>query len=168
MTLSGLHWVTDLKELWAFRSFRARIFLAVLPTTISLIIGHFAADRTRPYEFISEGSYIEPPAGRGGDQVTVNWHVKHNRTCNGNVERQLVDPVTDVILATYDPAPAAQNGVSVGSDYLRKVMLLPRGIQKGTIAYQAKLTYYCNWLQNLWPALAIRYTTPKLLFKIED
>lgn len=168
MILPNYHPMETLRELWTFRSFRARIFLAILPTTLALITGHFALDRQRPYDFHEDGSYIEPPSGHGGDIVTVNWHVSHHRTCEGTVERQLVDPNNDVIIATYDPTPAALNGVRVGERHLRKSFALPHNMQPGTVAYQAKLSYQCNWLQELFPgAFSIRYTTPKILFKFE-
>jgi hypothetical protein len=161
--------MADLRELWTFKSFRARIFLAIIPTTIAMVVGFFALDRQPPYDFYTQehGSNIEPPAGAAGDTVTVNWRVRFHRQCDGTVERQLVDPATDVILAAYAVAPAAQNGIKIGEEYLRKPLTLPNNIKRGTIAYQAKLTYQCNWLQRAWPFFAIRYTTPKLLFHLE-
>lgn len=169
MIISDRHVMSDLKELWSFRSFRARIILAIFPTLIALIFSHFAADRQRPYDFHVDGSFILPPAAEGGDQITVHWKVTRHRQCEGIVERQLVDPRTDVIIASYDPAPAAVNGVPVGSDVLRKEFTLPLNLQKGEMAYQAKLTYTCNWLQKIFPnALGIKYVTPPLKFTVKE
>lgn len=161
--------MADLRELWSLESFRARIFMAAIPTVFSVIVGYYALDRQPPYDFYGqdEGSSIEPPTGAAGDVVTVNWRVRFHRSCVGTVERQLVDPESDVILAAYAIAPAAQNGIKIGEEYLRKPLTLPRDIKRGTIAYQARLTYQCNWLQRQWPFFAIRYTTPKLLFHLE-
>jgi len=165
VTLTGIHLMSELKELWAVKSFRARIFLAILPTSIALVVGHFATDRQRPYDFHAEESFVIPPKGREGQEMTINWRVTHHRTCPGTVERQLVDPNTGVIVAAYDPAPADTNGGQDG--WLRKTFRVPRDIQAGNIAYQSKLTYQCNWLQKFVPALAIRYLTPRIVFTVE-
>lgn len=169
MILSDHHFMADIRELWAFKSFRLRIFMTILPTLLAIIVGYFAMDRERPYIFHKEGSAIIPPSGHGGDQITVVWKVTFNRQCSGLVERQLVDPDTGVIIGAYDPSPAAYNGVDVGGNYLRKTFALPKVLQKGWIGYQADLTYTCNWVQALFPgAFAIRYKTPRLLFKVEE
>lgn len=170
MILSEIHIMSDLQELWSFKSFRLRIFMAIAPTLLAMIVGYFAMDRTRPYEFIVEESSIVPPSGKGGDQITVVWAVKETRraACPGIVERKLVDPQTNAIIAAYEPSLAALNGEPDGK-FLRKTFLLPRGLQRGWIGYQADLTYTCNWLQVLFPgAFAIRYKTPKLLFNVEE
>ncbi len=159
------HMLEDIRELWGFRSFRARIFLAIFPTTIALVVGHFATDRQHPYDFFVEESYVEPPTGSRGQEMTINWKVKEHRVCPGIVERQLVDPKTDVLIAVYDPAPTDTRGAEDG--WLRKTFRVPKDIQAGTLAYQAKLTYHCNWLQKLMPAIAIRYTIPRLTFYVE-
>jgi hypothetical protein len=163
--LSGIHLFQDIKELWTFKSFRARIFLAAFPTIIAAVIGHFATDRQPPYDFHADQSYVVPPVGREGLEMTINWRVTHHRTCPGTIERQLVDPNTGVIVAIYDPAPADTNGGKNG--WLRKTFRVPRDIPGGNIAYQSKLTYHCNWLQALVPALAIRYLTPRIIFYVE-
>lgn len=173
MILSGYHVMADLRELWTFKSFRARIFLAAFPTAIAFFFGHLASDRDRPYEFIKEKSYILPPSGRGGDTVTVVWRVNYTRTCPGFVERRLIDPQTDAIIAAYDPSPTANSVTRVNTTdppitELRKTFALPKVLQKGTIGYKAKLTYHCNWLQAVWPLFAIKYETPTLLFTVEE
>lgn len=162
------HIMADIKELWSFKSFRARIFLAMFPTALALVFGFLAFDTTRPYVFHASESYIIPPSGKGGDQMTVFWKVTHNRTCPGIVQRTLVDPATDVILAVYDASPAAINGVDIGGNVLAKTFSLPRTLQKGVVGYQASLLYTCNWLQILFPdTFGIKYQTPKLLFTYE-
>jgi len=161
--------MSEIRELWGFKSFRARIVLAIFPTLVALIVGHFATDRERPYEFHLEGSFIVPPEAESGDQITVNWKVTRRRQCEGTVDRQLVDPRTEVIIANYDPAPAALNGVAVGTDILRKTFTLPLNMQRGDVGYQAKLNYQCNWLQKIFPnALGIKYVTPLLKFTIRE
>ena len=169
MILNDNHIMADVQELWTFRSFRARIFMAIVPTLFAVVFGYFAMDRTQPYIFHEDGSAIIPPSGHGGDQITVVWRVTYVRQCTGIVERLLTDPDTGVVIANYDPSPAALNGVDVGGGYLRKTFSLPKVLQKGWIGYHAKLTYTCNWLQRAFPeAFGIKYMTPKLLFKVED
>jgi len=167
--LSGQHIMSDLQELWSFRSFRARIFMAILPTAFAIGFGYLAMDNVHPYDFHQEESSIIPPSGHGGDVITVVWKVTHRRTCPGTVERQLVDPDTGVIIGAYDPSPAALNGEPVGQSYLRKTFALPKVLQKGWIGYAAKLVYTCNWLQSAFPdTFGIKYTTPTLYFKVEE
>lgn len=165
MTLSGLHVFREIRELWTFKSFRARIFLAVLPTTIALVMGHYAADRQHPYDFHLEDSYVEPPFGILGQEMSINWRVTRHRVCKGIVERRLIDPTTGVILARYEPTSANSAGGFDG--WIRNRFRVPRDIPSGTIAYQSQLTYQCNWLQELVPAFAIRYSTPRINFYVE-
>lgn len=168
MILADSRFTSALQDLWSVKSFRVSIFFAIAHTIAAMLVGYLAMDSTHPYEFLAERSYIVPPESRGGDQIIVNWSVVHNRTCPGTVERQLMDPETGVVLATYDIAPAAFNGEVVGPGRLSKTFTLPKSIQPGWIGYQAKLAYTCNWVQDMFPdRLAIRYTTPRLLFKVE-
>ena len=161
------HFVADLRELWSFKSFRARVFFAILPTAVAIIFGALATDRTHPYDYFADGSFIKPSSGRGGDQVTVSWSVRQNRAeaCPGIVERVLVDPTTDVVLANYDPVIATPGPPVNGR--INITFAMPRNIQPGMVGYRAKLTYTCNWLQALLPAFAIRYETPMLLFEVK-
>jgi hypothetical protein len=158
------HPLVALKELWNERSFRLRIFMSVLPTSIALVVGHYAIDRQRPYDFHLEQSYVEPPRGVEGQVMTINWRVTRHRTCPGTVERKLVDPNTGVIIAPYEPTEAS---TSREEGWIRNTFRVPREIPGGNIAYQSMLTYRCNWLQELLPALAIRYTTPRIIFYVE-
>lgn len=168
MIISSYHPLRAFRELWTLESFRARIFMAVLPTVLAIGFGYLVFDRTPPYIFHEKGSYIVPPAGVGGDQMTVMWSITHNRTCPGTVARKLVDPVTNVILAEYAPLPAAQDAVNIGGNILAKTFTLPRSLQTGMIGYQADLTYTCNWLQAWFPGtFGIKYSTPKLLFRYD-
>lgn len=165
MTLLNTHPLAAIKELWTEKSFRARIFLSVLPTSIALVVGHYAIDRQRPYDFHVEHSYVEPPRGFEGQEMTINWRITRHRTCPGTVERRLVDPNTGVIIASYEPTEANQHTIEDG--WIRNKFRVPRDIPGGNIAYQSLLTYRCNWLQELLPALAIRYTTPRIIFYVE-
>jgi len=158
----------DVRELWGFKSFRARVFFAIIPTAIAFVFGLLATDRVRPYDYIPEGSFIVPTSGKGGDQVTVHWHVRQNRTkpCPGIVERLLIDPSTDVVLATYDPVLATPMPPVKG--YLNVTFAMPRNMQAGVVGYRAKMTYTCNWLQAVFPTMAIKYSTPTLLFTVVE
>lgn len=167
MILSHTHVMDDLKELWEFKSFRMRVFFAIAPTLAAAAFGYLAIDRTRPYDYILAESYIQPPSGRGGDQVTVSWKVKVNRKpCPGTAQRVLVDPSTDIVVALYDPVLATQ-GPTV-NDRLNITFSMPKNLHAGWVGYKAYLTYQCNWLQSLFPAWAIRYQTPTLLFRVEE
>jgi len=165
VTLLNTHPLATIKELWTEKSFRARIFLSVLPTTVALVVGHYAIDRQRPYDFHLEQSYVEPPRGVEGQVMTINWRVTRHRSCPGTVERKLVDPDTGVIIAPYEATEANPSGGEDG--WIRNTFRVPREIPGGNIAYQSMLTYRCNWLQELVPGLAIRYITPRIIFYVE-
>ena len=153
------------KELWTEKSFRARIFLSIFPTSIALAVGHFAIDRQPPYDFHLSQSYVEPPVGREGQEMTINWRVTRHRVCPGTVERRLIDPTTNVVIALYEPTEA--NAGLNFDGWIRNRFKVPRDIPGGNIAYQSLLVYRCNWLQELVPALAIKYTTPSIIFFVE-
>ncbi len=160
------YFAAQVRELWGFESFRARVFFAIVPTLFAFVFGLLATDHVRPYDYISTGSYIEPASGKGGEQVIVHWRVVQNRVkqCPGLVERFLIDPVTDVVLAAYDPVLATPSPPVNG--FLNVTFAMPRNMQAGVVGYRAKLIYTCNWLQGVFPAFAIRYSTPTLLFTV--
>ncbi len=168
MILAKGHILADLRELWEVKSFRARVFFAIAPTFLAIAFGALATDRTRPYRFIQESSFVEPAQGRGGTQVVVNWRVELERqhTCPGTVERMLVDPHTGVIVALYQPSLATSIPPSDG--WIRNAFVMPQSVRPGLVGYKSKLTYYCNWFQALFPSFAIRYETPVLLFTVEE
>lgn len=167
MILANHHVLVDLRELWGFRSFRIRVFFAVVFAVVAGVLSFLMADTKQPFEFIEEGSYIVPPAGKAGEQMTVYWNGKRNRYCPGLVHRKLVDPNTGVVLAVYDPIPASFTDNTVAGMVVRN-FTLPRTLQSGPVGYQVSLTFTCNWLQVLLPnTFAIRYNSPRLLFVFE-
>jgi hypothetical protein len=123
------------------------------------------ADNTPPYEYDAEQSYIVPSTAHDGEQITVMWKLKKiNRICPGSNHRVLFDPKTRVILASYDPTPAAVSE-SIIDGYLNRTFLLPRGaLPEGAIGYRANVCYVCNPLQRLFPLCV---TTPELFFRLE-
>lgn len=128
-------------------------------------IAYMAADTTPPYEFDAANSYIVPSTAHDGDQITVKWKLsKINRVCLGSNRRVLFDPKTRVILAAYDPTPAAISE-SIVDGYLNRTFLLPRGaLPEGQIGYRANVCYECNPLQRYFKPLCI--STPELFFRV--
>lgn len=124
------------------------------------------ADTDPPYEYDVASSYIVPSKAHDGDQITVKWKLaKINRICPGSNRRILFDPKTHVILASYDPTPAAVSE-SIQDGYLNRTFLLPQGVlPQGKIGYRANVCYECNLFQKIFKPLCI--ATPNLFFIIE-
>lgn len=128
-------------------------------------IGFMAADNQPPYEYDVAQSYVVPSVANDGDQITVKWKLlKINRICPGSNRRVLFDKTTGVVLASYDPTPAAVSS-SIADGYLNRTFLLPRGaLPSGEIGYRATVCYECNLLQKFVRPLCV--TTPDLTFRI--
>jgi len=123
-----------------------------------------AADNQPPYEYDAANSYIVPSIANDGDQLTVRWKIKVNRICPGSNSRVLFDRQTGVVLASYDPTPAAVSA-SIKDGYLNRTFLLPRGaLPSGEIGYRATVCYQCNLLQKFVKPLCV--TTPELTFRV--
>lgn len=126
-----------------------------------------AFDNTPPYEYDVEQSTIVPDLVTDeSQQVTVKWKLKKiNRMCPGANQRQLFDPKTGVILATYDPTPAALSG-SIKDGYLNRTFSLPwAALPPGRIGYRAHIRYQCNLFQMIYP---LEITTPTLYFYVRQ
>lgn len=128
-------------------------------------VSFMAADNQPPYEYDAEKSYIVPSKAHDGDQITVMWKLaKINRICPGSNRRILFDPRTRVILASYDPTPAAVSE-SIHEGYLNRTFLLPRGaLPEGPIGYRANVCYECNPFQRFIKPLCV--ATPELFFSV--
>ena len=155
---------THFSELWTVRAFRLNFIGGVILMLMASSLTYIIFDTQPPYTYIVKESGIIPPTAKGGDQVIVMWRVIFHRSCPGSNQRILFDPVTKVILASYDPAPAATT-VSLRDGYLNRTFLLPKNIQPGWVGYRAVVTYQCNFLQRFWPLVV---TTPDLFFKVEE
>jgi hypothetical protein len=95
-----------MKKIW--HEFRRQIFFGVVLAAGFGWLAFMVADTAPPYEYDVERSYIVPSKAHDGDQITVMWKLaKINRICPGSNRRILFDPRTRVILASYDPTPAA-------------------------------------------------------------
>lgn len=130
-------------------------------------VAFMAADNTPPYEYDVENSVIVPDLVKEEtQQVTVMWKIKRvNRICPGANLRQLFDPKTGVILATYDAAPAATSS-SLKDGYLNRTFTLPWAVlPPGKIGYRATVSYQCNMLQKFFPLVV---TTPNLYFYVRQ
>ena len=122
------------------------------------------ADNEPPYEYDAERSFIVPSKAHDGEQVTVMWKLKTvNRICPGSNRRVLFDPTTRVILASYDPTPAAVSE-SIKDGYLNRTFLLPRALPAGLIGYRANVCYECNPFQRFIKPLCV--ATPELFFSV--
>lgn len=151
-----------LANLFGSLTFRILFAVSMLLAVVLLPVTYWLLDNQRPYTFDAAESYIIPTIANGNDQMIVAWKVRVHRQCEGAVRRELFDPRTQVVLAVYDPQPAHRNSM-LGEGYFNKTFLLPRMIQPGRVGYRARLEYYCNPLQRIWP---IRYVTPELFFTV--
>ena len=144
-----------MKQLWAGGAFAALLFGWV---------AFMAADNQPPYEYDAANSYIVPLVANDGDQILVRWKIKVNRICPGSGRRMLFDKKTGVILASYDPTPAAISD-SIKDGYLNRTFLLPRGgLPQGEIGYRSTVCYECNPFQKFIKPLCV--TTPDLTFSV--
>lgn len=142
--------------------------LMIIGIALSSILGwiaFMAADNQPPYEYDVVNSYVVPSLADDGDQITVKWKLSRiNRICPGSNRRVLFDRTTGVILAVYDPTPAAISS-SIKDGYLNRTFLLPRGaLPSGEIGYRATVCYECNLFQKFIKPLCV--TTPDLMFRI--
>jgi hypothetical protein len=153
---------------WApiFVQLRWHIAIGVVVSSMLGWLAFMVADNTPPYVYDSENSFIKPAQADDGAQITVMWKIKTiNRICPGASVRTLFDPKTKVILASYDPAPAAISS-SISSGYLNRTFQLPRSVlPPGQIGYRATVCYECNLYQKLAKPLCI--TTPDLFFEVK-
>ena len=143
------------------------VIIATLAGMLSAWIAFMAFDTTPPYEYDTENSTIVPDlVSDESQQITVQWKIKRvNRICPGANQRQLFDPKTGVILATYDATPAATSS-SLKDGYLNRTFSLPWAIlPPGKIGYRATVAYQCNILQKFYPLIV---TTPSLYFYVKQ
>jgi hypothetical protein len=141
--------------------------LAVLVGMLSGWVAFMILDTTPPYEYDVKQSTIVPDLVENeNQQVTVQWKIKRvNRICPGATQRQLFDPKTQVILATYDATPAAVTG-SIKDGYLNRTFALPWAVlPPGRIGYRATVSYQCNVLQKFYPLVV---ATPNLYFYVRQ
>jgi hypothetical protein len=152
-----------MKAVWT--ELRWQLAIGLVMSTLLGWVVFMAADNTHPYEYDVENSFIVPSKAADGDQITVMWKIKKiNRTCLGANTRVLFDPKTKVILASYDPTPAALSE-SIQHGYLNRTFQLPRSVlPPGRIGYRATVCYECNLFQKLAKPLCVK--TPELFFEI--
>lgn len=150
-------------NLFSSAAFRGLFFLSVVVTVILIPITFWAVDNTKPYVFYVDESSILPNKAAGNDQMIVRWKIDYVRPCDGLVKREIFDPISQTIVAAYDPQPSYSNSLPLGPGYLNKTFLLPRSTLPGRYGYRARLEYWCNPLQRFWP---IRYNTPELYFEV--
>lgn len=155
-----------MSNLFASLTFRVLFAVSVLVGLVLVPITYWAFDNQHPYVFDAEHSVIIPSEAVGNDQMIVSWQVTINRQCPGMIHRELFDPRTKVVLAIYDAQPAYKSEeLKPGPGRLNRTFLLPRKMQTGQTGYRAKMEYWCNPLQRIWP---IRYITPELLFEVKE
>lgn len=152
-----------LQVIWT--ELRWQLTIGLVVSSLVGWVAFMAADNTPPYEYDAERSHIVPSKANDGDQITVMWKIKKvNRVCPGANKRVLFDPQTKVILAAYDPTPAAVSD-SLRDGYLNRTFLLPRSVlPPGVIGYRATICYECNPFQKIVRPLCV--TTPELFFEV--
>jgi hypothetical protein len=146
-----------------------RFFLAACAMLLGSLLGWLSfmiADNVPPYEYDVANSHVIPSPAGDGEQITIMWKLsKVNRVCPGVVHRILYDPKTRVVLASYDPTPAAISS-SIKDGYLNRTFLLPRGaLPSGMIGYKANVCYECNLYQKVVRPLCV--ATPDLIFQLK-
>lgn len=156
---------TLLANLFSSVTFRALFLVSTMIGLALVPITYWALDNVRPYLFYVEESYILPTTASGNDQMIVSWKVKVNRQCEGLVRRELFDPRPGgALLAIYDAQPAHKTTMPLGEGQFNRTFLLPKQMQPGKVGYRARLEYWCNPLQRIWP---IQYNTPELFFEVK-
>ena len=134
----------------------SRIAFAIMIAFLAGSIVFMAFDTTPPLRYDESASFVVPSPANDGDQVTVKWRLKKvNRECPGIAQRVLFDPKTKIILANYDPTPAATS---------ESEFALQRALPSGQIAYRADVCYGCNLLQQFVRPLCV--PTPNLTFTV--
>jgi hypothetical protein len=153
-----------MKKIWL--ELRWQLVIGTILCGLCAWVAFMVADTTPPYEYDIERSFIVPSRAHDGDQITVRWALaKVNRICPGSNRRVLFDPKTHVILASYDPTPAAVSE-SIQNGYLNRTFLLPRGVlPSGKVGYRANVCYECNLFQKFIKPLCV--ATPNLFFQVE-
>lgn len=154
-----------MRVLW--RELKWQVIIGTILSGLFAWVAFMVADNEPPYEYDVGKSYIVPSVAHDGDQITVIWKLnKINRVCPGSNRRILFDPKTHVILASYDPTPAAVSE-SITDGHLNRTFLLPRGaLPSGPIGYRANVCYECNLFQRFIKPLCI--ATPELFFSVVE
>lgn len=136
----------------------------ILLCGMSAWVAYMIADVEPPYVYYGEESYIIPSSAEKGEQMVVHWKVKQNRYCPGYTVRQLFDPKTTAIIATYDTAQMAPVNSVSPEGYLIRTFTLPRAISSGRTGYRTVVCFSCNPLRRLVPVCEM---SPYLYFNIE-
>jgi hypothetical protein len=156
---------------WAQRLFRVHVMLMCIATFIACSIMYGLLDNTPPYKYDVANSYVVPMNARKSDQVIVKWKLAAppSRPCSGSNRRELFDAETNVILASYDAAPAAMIA-SIRDGYLNRTFRLPAEMPVGRkIGYRAYVRYNCNWVQRMFPdVFGFDTVTPTLYFTVVE
>ena len=143
-----------------------RMIFIVGAISLGGLIGWMAfLDRQIPYEYLSGRIYPSP--AKQASQIALDWTIKVNRLCPGNVHRLLYDADTSKLVYSYDRTPSAIS-VKMGDTSLPKSFWLPPQKLPPNIRYAANVCFPCNILQNLIPSLAICVPTPDLFFSVEQ
>lgn len=152
-----------MRKIWT--ELRWQMMIGTILAFLFAWVAFMAADNQPPYEYDTANSYIVPAVADDGDQITVRWKLfRVNRLCPGSNRRVLFDKKTKVILAAYDPIPAAIQE-SLKDGYLNRTFLLPRGaLPSGEIGYRATVCYECNLFQRFFRPLCV--ATPEITFHI--
>lgn len=131
--------------------------IAVLSPIIWMLM-----DRDPPYARLS--GEIIPPDPRPGDFIAVKWHVKIERSCNPqpdrNISRRVITSTGHII--DYEPVESVIDGGK--SAEIHRTFQLPFALAPGPATYHSRACFSCNPIQNIWP---ICVDTPDLEFTIK-
>jgi hypothetical protein len=152
----------------AFRTSTCHAIASVVTTIVLFYPALLLFDRAPPFEFVV--GTISPARMDGkiypGGPVTIEWRIKELRhaDCGGTIRRTLVDSKGTV----YEMAPVTALYAQLREqDHFKRTFSLPDGFSSGPAAYyQAKPTYWCNWVQKaIWPVSA---ESPRVYFNVDQ
>lgn len=150
-----------------FLSYHRRGFFHVAAAITAAFMAWFymlpLLDRTPPFEVISHT--ISPTSVAPGETVTITYEVHRVRECNGRVDRIFVDATG--LKHVADPVPSAyrNNSQRTGAETVRfaRSFVIPAGMAFGPAVYAPLTTYWCNWLQQVFP---VEVEIPPIQFRV--
>jgi len=158
--------VSSFKELWSSSSFRTQTYVGLVLTAIAVPVTYWMSDNDIPYVYIPEGSYIRPPDPDDGGEITAVWAVeKIKRICPASSRRQIIDPQSGAILASYDLIPALTT-TKIGDTEIVKTFALPKRAlpYEEPVGYRSQICFECNPYQKYVRARCVM--TPTLTFQV--
>jgi hypothetical protein len=129
---------------------------------------HWITDDEAPYKYIVEQSSIRPPDPDDGGQITAVWAVEPvKRLCPASSRRQVFDPKSGAVLASYDAVPVLQT-TQIGDTQIVKTFMLPKRAlpYDERLGYRSMICFECNPYQQYVKANC--KLTPSLYFRVRN